>query len=110
VEAALKPTTKCLFTVLNGLATIRRHTQEDVERNSFDPLTLTEVSDCTSIATPAEIVLRERSFVPTELVLMFRLSGLEVLQIWGGTAGNWGRRKIDLDEMEIMVLAQKPAG
>lgn len=58
---------------------------------------------------PPDLHLRERAFVPTELVLLFRMAGLEVLNIWGGTAGNWGRRKIDLDEMEIMVLARKPA-
>ena len=37
------------------------------------------------------------------------VAGLEVLNIWGGTAGNWGKRAIDLDEIEIMVLARKPA-
>jgi hypothetical protein len=35
-------------------------------------------------------------------------AGSQVLNIWGGTAGNWGRRPLDLDEMEIMVLACKP--
>jgi Na+-translocating ferredoxin:NAD+ oxidoreductase RnfD subunit len=29
--------------------------------------------------------------------------------IWGGTAGNWGRRPLDLDEMEMMVVARKGA-
>jgi hypothetical protein len=51
--------------------------------------------------------VRERSYVPTELVMLFRQAGFEVEHIWGGTAGNWGRRKIDLDEMEIMVVARK---
>jgi hypothetical protein len=27
--------------------------------------------------------------------------------MWGGTAGNWGRRGLDLDEIEIMVVARK---
>ena len=40
-------------------------------------------------------------------VLLFRLAGLSVLNIWGGTAGNWGRRTLDQDEMEIMVVACK---
>jgi hypothetical protein len=26
---------------------------------------------------------------------------------WGGTAGNWGRRFLDFDEIEIMVVARK---
>jgi len=33
--------------------------------------------------------------------------GLQMLNILGGTAGNWGRRPVDLDEREIMVLACK---
>ena len=43
--------------------------------------------------------------MPTELVLLYPLAGLHVRAIWGGTAGNWGRRPIDLDEYEIMVAA-----
>jgi hypothetical protein len=34
---------------------------------------------------------------------------MSVLNIWGGTAGNWGRRALDLDEMEIMIVACKTA-
>jgi hypothetical protein len=45
--------------------------------------------------------------VPAELVLLFRLAGMSVLNIWGGTAGNWGRRTLDLDEIEIMIVACK---
>jgi hypothetical protein len=47
--------------------------------------------------------------MPTEIVLLFALVGLEVRDIWGGTAGNWGRRPIDLDEIEIMVVAERAA-
>jgi len=51
--------------------------------------------------------VRERSYVPTELVMLLRQVGFEVEHIWGGTAGDWGRRKIHLDEMEVMVVASK---
>ena len=44
---------------------------------------------------------------PTELSLLFRLAGMQVLQMWDGTAGRWKRESIHLDEMEIMVVAQK---
>ena len=53
------------------------------------------------------LLVRERSYVPTELVMLFRQAGFEVEHVWGGTAGDWGRRKIHLDEMEIMVVARK---
>jgi hypothetical protein len=56
VEAALKPSAKCLFTVLNGFAMARRHSNQDVAKNIFDPLGLTELSDVQPLAvgrTPA---------------------------------------------------------
>ena len=37
------------------------------------------------------VQLRERAFLPTEAGPLFEMTGLEVLHIWGGTAGNWGR-------------------
>jgi hypothetical protein len=45
--------------------------------------------------------------LPTELFLIFRLAGMSVVNMWGGTAGNWGRKALDLDEMEIMIVARK---
>ncbi|MCU0592792.1 MAG: hypothetical protein MUC57_15125 [Desulfobacterales bacterium] len=55
------------------------------------------------------VALRERGIVPTELNLLFHLSGLSVRSMWCGTAGNWGRRPLDLDEIEIMIVARKTA-
>jgi len=107
VEAVLKPSAKCLFTVLNGFAMARRHSNEDVAKNIFDPLGLTELSDVQPRPVAGGGEMRERGFVPTELTLLFRTAGLPASNIWGGTAGNWGRRPVDLDEMEIMVLACK---
>ena len=110
VAHALKPGARCLFTVLNGYAMARRHSQPDVEQNLFDPRTLTERSEAGPGCPQPAPTMRERAFVPTELVLLFRSAGLRALHIWGGTAGDWGRRKIGLDEMEIMVVAEKPVG
>jgi len=111
MNRALKPNAKVIFTVVNGLALIRRSKQEDVEQGRFDPTTMAEVSPMEYDTSEGKksLRLRERGFVPTELVMMFRQTGLEVQNIWGGTAGNWGRRKIDLDEMEVMIIASKEA-
>jgi hypothetical protein len=46
-------------------------------------------------------------YVPTELARLFEQVGFSVEHVWGGTAGNWGRRKIQLDEIEVMVVARK---
>ena len=88
---------------------IRRHNNEDVAEGRFDPATMVESSQFAPREGLPEIAVRERGFVPTELCLLFQLAGMSVLNIWGGTAGNWGRRIIDLDEIEIMVVAHKTA-
>jgi hypothetical protein len=107
ISRSLKPQGKAVFTVLNGAAMIRRHANEDVAKGSFDPLTMVESSECPPREGLPAVAVREKAFVPTELVLLFRIAGMTVLNMWGGTAGNWGRRTIDLDEMEIMVVACK---
>ena len=56
------------------------------------------------------IAVRERGFTPSELVLLLRAAGFKVEHIWGGTAGRWGRRKVELDEIEIMLVGRKCAG
>ena len=109
ISRALKLTAKSLFTVLNGLAMIRKHAQDDVEQDRFDPLTISEESDYSPAEGHPAMRITERAFVPTELVLLFRLAGMAVLDMWGGTAGNWKRARIDLDEVEIMIVAQKAA-
>lgn len=103
---AMKPGAGCLFTVLNACKMIRQYSQEDVEKNVFDPLSMSEISEV-EMPGGKKHNLRERGFVPTELRLMFNLAGIEVKNFWGGTAGNWGRRKIELDEFEIMVRGIK---
>jgi len=37
------------------------------------------------------------------------MAGMSVLNMWGGTVGNWGRCALNLDENEIMVTARKVA-
>jgi hypothetical protein len=100
-----------MMTVLNGLALIRKYSQEDVEKGVFDPVALAEVCPV-EYDTPEgkkSLLVRERGFTPTELKLMLGQTGFKVDHVWGGTAGNWGRRKIDLDEIEIMLVATKRA-
>jgi cyclopropane fatty-acyl-phospholipid synthase-like methyltransferase len=110
VANVLKTDARCLFTVLNGYALSRKHSNASVQQGRFDPLTLAERSDECKVPATADVsALRERGFVPTELVLLFAQAGLEVTNIWGGTAGNWGHRQIDLDEIELMVVGRKTA-
>jgi cyclopropane fatty-acyl-phospholipid synthase-like methyltransferase len=109
INAALKNNKKLILTALNGFRMIREHSQEDVEKGIFDPVTLVEVSS-QEYDTPEgkrSVWVKERGFIPTELVILLGHAGFKTEHIWGGTAGNWGRRKIDLDEIEIMVITRK---
>lgn len=109
IHAALKPVARFILTAPNGFAKIRQFTQEDVESGRFDPVTMVEVStvEWNTPEGKKSVLVRERGYMPTELMMLFHRAGFEVEHIWGGTAGNWGRRKINLDEIEVMVVAKK---
>ncbi|MBM4037326.1 MAG: methyltransferase domain-containing protein [Planctomycetes bacterium] len=107
IAHALKPGAKALFTVLNGAAMLRKHQNSHFAEGRFDPLTMVVSWEVPPRAGLPPVPVRERGFLPTELILLFRVAGLTVLNLWGGTAGNWGRRPLDLDEIEIMLVACK---
>ena len=109
ISRSLKPQAKVVFTVLNGAAMLRRYQNKDVAEGRFDPLTIVESSEHPPREGMPAVAVRERGFVPTELMLLFRMAGMSVVNMWGGTAGNWGRRTLDLDEVEIMIVARKTA-
>ena len=109
IARSLKPGARAVFTVLNGAAMLRRHQNTDVAEGRFDPLTMVESSEMPPREGLPAVAVRERGFVPTELLLLFRTAGLSVLNMWGGTAGYWGKRPLDLDEIEVMIVARKTA-
>ena len=109
IYASLKHGTKLIMTTLNGYRMIRQFTGEDIERGSFDPVSLCEIVPV-EYDTPdgkKEVMIKQHGYMPSDLSLLFKLAGFDIENIWGGTAGNWGRRSIDLDEMEIMAIARK---
>jgi cyclopropane fatty-acyl-phospholipid synthase-like methyltransferase len=113
IHDALKPDGMFILTALNGMRKMRAATEEAVTQGTFDPLTLVETysQEIQSEDGNENILLRERGFVPTELILLLLIAGFRVEHIWGGTAGNWNRAAVDMDEMEIMTIARKgPTG
>jgi SAM-dependent methyltransferase len=108
--AALRPGGSFVLTLLNGMRMIRDATPEKVERGAFDPATLAESFEMEWQAEdgPRSLPFRERGYVPSEVVLLCRGAGFAVEHVWGGTAGNWGRRPVELDEMEIMAVLRRP--
>jgi SAM-dependent methyltransferase len=109
--AALRPGARFVLTLLNGMRMIRDATPEKVERGVFDPATLAESFEMEWQAEdgPRTLPFRERGYVPSEVVLLCRGAGFAVEHVWGGTAGDWGRRPVELDEMEIMAVLRRPS-
>jgi cyclopropane fatty-acyl-phospholipid synthase-like methyltransferase len=110
IYAALKPGAPFILTALNGLRAIRAVSQQDVESGKFDPLTLVEIYEMEIETTQGKrtMVVHEKKHLPQDLKRLCQQAGFQVLHLWGGTAGNWGRRPVELDEMEVMLLARKP--
>jgi len=109
VHKALRSGGRLILTALSAFALVRRQGQDDAERGLFDPVAMVESEEFTweTPAGPQTIAGRQRVYVPTELALLLRLAGFEVEHIWGGTAGSFGRRPVDLDEWELMVVARR---
>jgi SAM-dependent methyltransferase len=109
INASLEPGGRFILTTLNGFAKIRKYNQRDVENGTFDPLTLVETFtvEWDTPQRKKSVLVRERGYLPQQLVAMLSQTGFRVDSIWGGTAGNWARREIELDEIEIMVAATK---
>ena len=107
VSGSLRPGGRFVLTALNGTAMLRKYGGEDISEGRFDPVTMVESSQAQPGEGMPAVNVRERGFVPTELVLMCRSAGMAVSSIWGGTAGRWRRIPPDPDEMEIMVVARR---
>jgi cyclopropane fatty-acyl-phospholipid synthase-like methyltransferase len=97
IAASLKPGAPFLLTTLNGYRTIRRAGAEQV----LDPLTMVETWH------EGDGQFKGRHYIVPELLKMHREAGLSVEEVWGGTAGAWGRRPLDWDEIEVMLLSRK---
>jgi 2-polyprenyl-3-methyl-5-hydroxy-6-metoxy-1,4-benzoquinol methylase len=108
IASALKINSHLILTTPNGFAKIREINQGDVEAGRFDPVRMVE--EITAIELPEgtkQVRLRQKFYTPPELAECLSQAGFETEQVWGGTAGKWGRRKINLDEIEFMVVARR---
>lgn len=109
ISKSLKPGGKLLMTVLNGLKKIREHSPEDVQSGIFDPIHLVtlEKMQIEKDGHSEEIQVREKGFTAGEIRHLLSRADMEVLHLWGGTAGQWNKQVLDMNEYEIMVLARK---
>ena len=107
--AALRPGGGFLLTALNAYGAIRRFTDDNITNGAFDPATMiAEYEDEWDLPEGKKtLVVRERLFIAPEVTRMLREAGFRVNAVYGGTAGNWGRRPISLDEIEAMYVASR---
>jgi len=110
IHDALRPGGPLLLTALSVLRVARLVTPDDVAAGRFDPLTSVE-TDTLEYGEGGErrFAARERLYTPVELARFVGEAGFAVEHVGGGTAGMWGRRPLDLDEYEIMVIARREA-
>jgi SAM-dependent methyltransferase len=106
IAASLKRGGRFVLTTPNGYRRIREVADGDA---GFDPVTMTQVREDDFTVRGAEGPMRykERLYIVPELVALVAASGFEVEHVWGGTAGRWGRRPLELDEIEVMVVARR---
>ncbi|MFC6333495.1 class I SAM-dependent methyltransferase [Paenibacillus septentrionalis] len=110
ISDALKPKGRFILTTLNAYSKIRNLTQEDVDSGRFNPVTMIEqyIDEWDLPEGKTQVEVKERRYLPFELTQMFSQVGLQVENMWSGTLGKWAKRQsINLDEIEIMVVATK---
>ena len=109
IYRSLRPNAPFLLNALNGYATIRQMTDESVASGHFDPASmLSTYQDEWDLPEGKKVVqIKERLFIPPEVVAMLRHVGFTVEGVWGGTAGEWGKRPLKLDEIEAMYFCWK---
>lgn len=108
MAAALVPGGRLLANALSALRYIRGVGTDEVTAGRYDPAALVETFDM-QLKGGGSVRLLERSYTAPELHLLARRAGLEVLGVWGGTAGAWNRLPVTCDDYELMLSARKPS-
>jgi 2-polyprenyl-3-methyl-5-hydroxy-6-metoxy-1,4-benzoquinol methylase len=108
IAEALRPGAPFLLTALNGYSMIRQVTDDGVKQGAFDPATMVaRYRDTWNLPEgPKTMQVRERLFIPPEVVRMLKKAGFQVSAVYGGTAGEWGKRPLKLDEVEAMYVCK----
>jgi SAM-dependent methyltransferase len=106
----LRPGGRLVLTASNGLRLLHRYVADDVAAGAFDPATLTErvrMQWDPAEGGTREVIVYEHGQRPEDLQALFTSVGFAVEHVGGGTAGDWGRRPLDPEEYEVMLIAER---
>lgn len=94
IATALKPGAPLILTTLNAFARLRELTDADITPGRFDPLTLEETytDEAVTATGMKRLRLKERRWLPPELITLCCDADFTVAHIWGGTSGQWSWR------------------
>lgn len=109
IAAVLKPGGLLLMNALNAYRFVRLFSDADIASGKFDPYTQTHIVRMAELypGCDPEIQVVEKCFTPPELRMLLESSGFTVDHMWGGSAGDWTKHTLSLDEFEIMVKCHK---
>lgn len=102
---ALKPGGMFILTAMSALTGIR-----NAKAESFDPYTLTAIFDEAITSPDGEtktVRLYTTAFTYRELKWLLQGAGFEVVAAYGCVAGEFTRKALTLDDIEIMMVAKK---
>jgi 2-polyprenyl-3-methyl-5-hydroxy-6-metoxy-1,4-benzoquinol methylase len=119
VVDAVKPGGKFIFTTLCALFPIfnslkefhdKNTTSGTLESHSFDLMTFRdrnryEIPD--DDGKIRQIDCDERFYTPSEINWLLKSLGMKNIEIWGCEVGNFGRKKLEVTDFEMLVLSQK---
>jgi len=109
LAAVMKQGAPLLMTVRNAFELVRHYNDSDISAGTFDPYTLTRVVRLGEWYPGFDPLLevKEKCYTPIELRTLLDSAGFSVDFLTGGTAGNWTKHTLSLDEIEIMVKCHK---
>ena len=109
IANCLKDNGKILLTCSSALPFIKHCNDDDIEDGIFDILNFIETftMDDEYLDAAKGLIFKSKSFTPPEIKLLLHMANFHTLFIGGGTANAWNKHTLSINDIEMMVLAQK---
>lgn len=103
IHKLIKPNKKVVVTMFNGL---RRYVRYKEGNTNFD-----YISGKLIWKGPERDGIRleevQRLYIPSEVIMLFKLAGFRDIKIYGCEPGKFEKQKLNIDDIEMMVIATK---